>query len=649
MILQHRILATAGHIDHGKSTLVQVLTGTNPDRLPEEMKRGMTIELGFAHLDLPDGETSWQVGMVDVPGHADFVRNMVAGVGSIDAAVLIVAADDGWMPQTEEHFQILLHLGVKHGVVALTKRDMAVNLEACVTEVRGQLAETPWAEADIVPVSAPQGAGMDELRASLIRLLRRTPPCSDTGKPRLFVDRVFIPRGAGTVVTGTLTGGSLKIGDRVQVQPGNLTARIRGLQNHHRHLEMAQPGMRTAIQLAGVEAARDGEGEGVWRGHVVEGGDIAAPPASTLVHVWLNRLTRGGGAADGEPPIKNGQEVWVHHGAAGCRARVYLPQRRPLAPGDSGIAELRFQEPPALLGGDRFILRDIARRCTLAGGTALDAEAKARAWKRPGMMRSLEIRAAEPHSASAWVQDLFSRDGWLKLPGLLVRTRFAASEIAGAVKQVNAVERGPWLITEEAWQGAKSAAAAAVRDYHTARPNDPGMEAADLRKMLLSRLPDAPLADALVEELTAAGGEFVRERTTVRAVNFKGALNPELHRACEALRAAVNGDRFNPPSISTYITSPPLRAALTHLQKTGEVFYLTPEIAMQTAAAAELRDKILAFLKDKGRATMSEIREACGLSRRILVPFCERMDREGHTVRHGDFRVVRQKFSAGAK
>lgn len=646
MTTQPRIIATAGHIDHGKSTLVEVLTGTNPDRLPEERKRGMTIELGFAHLDLPDGDTTWHIGIVDVPGHADFVRNMVAGVGSIDAAILIVAADDGWMPQTEEHFQILQHLGVQHCVVALTKIDLAASVEEAIEGIRTQLADTPWAEVPIVPVSAPQGRGMEELRTTLARVLRLTPPPADAGKPRLFVDRVFVPRGAGVVVTGTLTGGQLKIGDKVSVQPGNHTARVRGLQNHSRTVETALPGMRTAIQLAGVEAARDGEGEGIWRGHVIEGGGIASPPASTLVHVSLRRLLRGHGR---EEVIRNGQEVWFHHGSAGIRARVYFPARRPLASGESTIAELRFAEPPALLGGDRFVLRDISRRFTLAGGLVLEPEAKARAWKRPGVMHTLETRTARPADAAEWVRDLFARDGWVRPAGLLVRSRFSDAEIAAAVQSAGAKDRAGWLITPAAWQTAKDTAAAAVREYHKARPNDTGMETAALRQSLDGKLPEPSLFDALLEELTAPGAGFVREKTALRAADFKGALSPELSKACDAARTAMASERLNPPATTAYATTPLMKQALSHLFKTGEILYVTPDIAMLSDAAAELRATILTFLQQKGRATMSEIREASGLTRRILVPFCERMDKEGHTVRHGDFRVVRQKFSDRAK
>ncbi len=648
MTTNPRILATAGHIDHGKSTLVQALTGTNPDRLPEELKRGMTIELGFAHLDLPDGDALWHVGIVDVPGHADFVRNMVAGVGSIDAAVLIVAADDGWMPQTEEHFQILLHLDVRYGVVALTKSDLAVSVEEAELEIRARMADTPWAEARIVPVSAPQGRGMEELKAALLELLRRTPPPADAGKPRLFVDRVFVPRGAGTVVTGTLTGGSLKIGDRVTVQPGNLTGRVRGLQNHNRTVETALPGMRTAIQIAGIEAARDGEGEGVWRGHVVEGGGISEAPSSTLVHAWVQRLSR---SWDGEqsPPVKNGQEVWFHHGSAGERARVYFPGRKPLAAGELCIAELRFATPPALLAGDRFVLRDISRRLTLAGGVALEPEARARAWRRAGMMRTLETRAAHPADAAVWVRDILDRSGWLQPAGLLVRSRFSAAEITAALKFMETQERGAWLFGKSAWQALRESADSAVQTHHKTHPNDTGMEVAVLRVALLPRLPDPALFDSLLEEMISPCGGHVREKTTVRAASFKGAVSPEVSKACEAARAAMNSDRLNPPAVAAYTLTPAMKAAMSHLFKTGEVIYVTPEIAMLADAAAELRARILNFLEEKGRATMSEIREAAGLTRRILVPFCERMDKEGHTVRHGDFRVIRQKFSDKAK
>ena len=250
MTPRHAILATAGHIDHGKSALVKALTGNDPDRLPEEKLRGITIDLGFAHLELP----GHSLGIVDVPGHQDFVKNMVAGVGAVDLALLVVAADDGWMPQTEEHLQILSYLGATRGVVALTKADLVDDTSAREEEIRQQLQNSPLAETSIVPVSAHKGMGLEELKNALAAAAETMPPHTDDGQPRLAVDRVFTLQGIGTVVTGTLTGGTMNKGDTVTAHPPGRDTRIRTLQSHNRAQDTAQPGTRTALNLA--DAAR---------------------------------------------------------------------------------------------------------------------------------------------------------------------------------------------------------------------------------------------------------------------------------------------------------------------------------------------------------------------------------------------------------
>ena len=285
--MRHVILATAGHVDHGKSALVKALTGTDPDRLPEEKARGITIDLGFAHMELspPDEPLpGLSVGIVDVPGHEDFVKTMVAGVGSIDVALLVVAADDGWMPQTEEHLQILDYLGVTRAVVALTKIDLAGSLESeAVAAVGEQLRRSPFAQAPIVPTSVVTGRGLDELKTALARALAHTPVQPDLGKPRLPVDRVFTLKGIGTVVTGTLTGGRLTRGQAAVLQPGGVACRIRSLQNHKTEIEAGEPGMRTAVNLADVEPRSDAHPEGAGRGDVLTPSGLGASSATADV------------------------------------------------------------------------------------------------------------------------------------------------------------------------------------------------------------------------------------------------------------------------------------------------------------------------------------------------------------------------------
>ncbi len=256
---RHYIVGTAGHIDHGKSSLIEALTGTDPDRLPEEKARGMTIELGFAQLQVPsptNPQENLAIGVIDVPGHADFVKNMVAGVGSLDLAIFIVAADDGWMPQTEEHYQILQYLNVKNAIVALTKMDLAEDLDMVMEDVKENLIDGPWEDAPIVPVSSITGEGIEDLRRKIAEVLSQCPPVRDCGKPRLPVDRAFSLKGIGTVVTGTLIDGSISVGQDLVIQPEGVTAHIRTAQSHNSSVTVVPPGSRTALNLSGV-AVRD--------------------------------------------------------------------------------------------------------------------------------------------------------------------------------------------------------------------------------------------------------------------------------------------------------------------------------------------------------------------------------------------------------
>src|SRR5437773_1173636 len=318
MTEKHFILATAGHVDHGKSALVKALTGTDPDRLPEEKARQITIELGFAQLILQGAnEQRFHIGIVDVPGHEDFVRNMIAGVGSIDLALFVVDADDGSLPQTEEHLQILTYLGVQRAVIALAKSDLG-RTDIVTEQIRNQLRDTVFACSPIVPTSIRTSEGIENLKGKLASEFATMQTQRDFGKPRLFVDRVFMLRGIGTVVTGTLSGGSIRRNQDVVVQPRNISARVRSVQNHGRDIEMAQPGMRTAMNLPDVSIGE----HGIQRGDLVTTEDLGSPTAIFDVLVERSpRLKRNSPAAR---PIKNGSTVQVHFGTSRTAAKITL-------------------------------------------------------------------------------------------------------------------------------------------------------------------------------------------------------------------------------------------------------------------------------------------------------------------------------------
>ncbi len=608
------ILATAGHVDHGKTALVKALTGTETDRLPEEKARGITIELGFARLEL--GEHS--LGIVDVPGHEDFVKNMVAGVGSIDLALLVVAADDGWMPQTEEHLQILEYLGVRRLVVALTKSDLAASPGEAIGKVRAQLAGTEFASAPIVPTSIVENRGLEELREILAGELITLPPSADVGKPRLAVDRAFTLRGLGTVVTGTLTGGSLTRGQGVVVQPAGSAARIRAIQTHNREVETIGPGTRTALSLPELSVNR--ERGGVWRGDVIALPDSGA--ASQAIDLLVMRSAR---LPTKTRALAHGATVRVHHGSGNAEARLFFLDAAELMPGERALAELRFAAPIFLLAGDRLVLRDASERSTLAGGLVLEADARAHRFRTPEQRRFLEARAAAPRDAGVFARTLLQRDHFVRRGELLRQTRFVETPIA------EAVERGGWLLEPTWWRENCARAAAAIDAFHRAQPERSGWPLAQLREGIA-------LPDLVIAELCAHG--FVAKGETIARTTHRPSLPPALQAAGARIRAALAAKPFDPPSVKELAPDAVAQQALRFLRESGEVVELSAEVVVRAEALAEARKLVSNFIRTRGPATLSELRQALGSSRRVMVPLMERLDREKFTKRVGDQRTL---------
>jgi len=411
----HFVLGTAGHIDHGKSSLVQCLTGSDPDRLPEEKARGVTIELGFAHLSLkntrPQASTpspdSYEIGIVDVPGHSDFVNNMVAGVGALDLALFIIAADDGWMPQSEEHLHILTYLGISRVIIALTKADLCDDVPFSIEVLRDELQDTPLANAPIIPVSSITGEGIEDLKNALLDQLSTCPPRSDSGKPRIAIDRIFSPKGTGTVITGTLVGGSINIGDSLTLQPAGLTTKVRYIQNHNQSLNHACPGMRTALNLPDLPIAAPGK-PGAHRGNTLTSPTCGTPTRTLDIH--LRRLARP--IPGTKPrPLRHLETVVLHHGSTRCHARVILHNQSHINPGENCLAQLRLDSPVFLLTGDRIVLRDGSQQSTLAGGTVLDAQPSRQGFRSEKRAAFLQPRADHPDDPSTHLTTLLARDG----------------------------------------------------------------------------------------------------------------------------------------------------------------------------------------------------------------------------------------------
>jgi selenocysteine-specific elongation factor len=646
------ILATAGHVDHGKSALVKALTGIDPDRLPEEKARGITIDLGFAHLELPAPPpvepatcnlqpATFHLGIVDVPGHEDFVKNMVAGVGSVDLALFVVAADDGWMPQSEEHLQILSYLGVRHAVVALTKIDLVEpgREPAVIAALRANLQGTPFAQARIVPTSVVSGRGLADLKSALASELAGTPSPRDFGKPRLPIDRVFTLRGIGTVVTGTLTGGALQRGQSVVIQPSGRAVRIRSVQSHNREVEISGPGTRTALNLP------DAGADAVARGDVVTLPSLGA--ASDCLDVLLEKAARlAGTKALAERPLKDRTRVRVHHGSGNYGASVhFLSSVRLLAPGDQALARLRLDGAVFAFAGDRFIVRDWSEQATLAGGIVLDPMAGGRRFRSQVCANFLQSRAESPDQVEAFVASQLARDGAARRSDLLVQSCFSQAEVAGevtqSVAQGRAIPAGEWVVAKDGWQRLQEQAAQAVDAEHRAHPERQGLALSELRAALAGALPAPELFDGLMRSLCET--EFVQAGGAIRRRTHRPALPPHLQAAGAKLRALLTAKPWDPPSRKELATDSSAAAALRFLVQTGEAVELNDEVVLLAEHFTRAGEMIGGFLRQHGSATASELRQALGTSRRVIIPLLERLDREGLTRREGDRRVLRPK------
>jgi selenocysteine-specific elongation factor len=646
-MLRPFILGTAGHIDHGKSTLVKTLTGTDPDRLPEEKARGMTIELGFAHLAITDAEKpdlSYTLGIVDVPGHADFVKNMVAGVTGIDIALFIVAADDNWMPQSEEHLQVLTYLGIEHAVVALTKADLAEDLEFSLEMLREELKGTRLEQAPIVPVSAIKGTGLEALKQAIATVLRSHPGALDIGKPRLHVDRAFSPTGVGTVVTGTLTGGALAGGATAVVQPLGREINVRSVQSHNSKKDHARAGMRTALNLPDLAIATKEKKDGVSRGDVITLARCGT--ASRIIDVRVEKSAR---PVPGQPgftrSLRSGMKVRVHHGSAAHDARLYLLNSKTLEAGQSMHAELRFDEPMHAFAGDTFVLRDWSKRFTIGGGLILDPDAKRAEFRRPPQKAFLEEAdlafLTNPPDVAALTLAHLRRSLAVQREGFLAKSRFSEAEIKKAIdsalKAKLILSDAGWYLEATWWHGQIATAADSVRAHHAAQPESQGLSLSILRSTFEPRLPDKRLFDLLITHLTKES--FSRTADTVRQGTHQAALPPALALAGEQLRACLL-DNLDPPNPADLAPTPELRKALKFLIQNGEAIELSDKAVISRAVHDRIRQITVDLIKTQGKTTASEIREAVHTTRRILIPLLEKMDKEGITKRTGDFRIL---------
>jgi len=615
-----RVVGTAGHVDHGKSTLIRALTGIDPDRLREEQERGMTIDLGFAWLTLPGGA---DVGIVDVPGHQDFIRNMLAGVGGIDAVVLVVAADEGVMPQTREHLAILELLGIERGVVALTKRDLVDDEWAALVraEVRTALAATPLAGAPLVDVSATTRRGLDALLAALETVLGAAPPRRDLARPRLPIDRAFTMTGFGTVVTGTLVDGSLRVGDEVEVFPRGLRGRIRGLQTHRRAIEVARAGSRVAANLSGIDKAD------------LARGMVLAPPGTqrptSVIGARLSLLPEVSG------PLEHDDVVRVHAGTAEVLARVSVLEGQAIEPGGRAWVQLHLASPLVVAIHDRFVVRRPSPSETLGGGSVADTSGE-RTRTRADAAAALDRRSAPSPAdrllASFDVPRTVAEAG--ERSGLDAVARDAA--YAALVADGRAVSLADTAISRDAFEALATRVERTLAMAHRKTPLRAGASREEVRSAL--ELPAKRYA-ALVLRLVA-DGRIVERGSALALPSHRPSLTPEQETAWLKGRAALASEPLQPPSAATLEREFGIdREVLAALADRGDVVRVGPDAVFLPAAVERFGDAIIDALAS-GPITVARARDVSGSSRKHVLPLLQFLDDHGLTRRVGDDRVL---------
>jgi len=613
------VIGTSGHIDHGKSALVRALTGIDPDRLREEKERGMTIDLGFAWLKLPGGT---EVGIVDVPGHERFIKNMLAGVGGIDLALLIVAANEGIMPQTREHLAILDLIGVRRGIAVITKKDLvdADILALVKMEVTELLAGTVLKGSPVLAVSAVTGEGIPELIAAIGDVLKATEPRRDLGRPRLPIDRVFTIAGAGTVVTGTLVDGSLSVGMEVEIVPAGLKSRLRGLQTHRSSVEEARPGSRVAANLVGLETGQ------------LRRGDVVVKPGSlTPTGLFDARLKL---LPYMKAPLRHNAEVSVHAGTAEAMGRVRLLERDELKPGEESWAQVVLDGMMALVDGDRFIIR--SPMDTLGGGQVVRAHSKRLKRHREGVIEGLEKRTGS--SVVSVILDRLESKQPVE-PAVFVRTLTmpeaeARSALETLIREGRVVEVGSGerrlIYTRAGWQRLAENAAAVLRDYHKRFPARPGMPAAELA----SRLRIGSFAGDIIARL-ASEGILVEQGTTVRLPEHRVKLSPEQQKKVEIFLKALQDRPYAPPGDLI-----PDGDLLNLLVEERRVVRVADGVVFSAAAYDEMVARVTGHIRAKGKITLAEVRDMFQTSRKYAQALLEYLDEKKVTRRVGDERVL---------
>lgn len=627
-----RVIGTAGHVDHGKSTLIAALTGVHPDRLKEEREREMTIDLGFGWLTLANGE---EIGIVDVPGHRDFIENMLAGIGGIDAALLVIAADEGVMPQTREHLAILDLLQIPAGLIVLTKTDLAPDsgwLDLVSSDVRVAVKNTIMQDAPIVRVSAKNKTGLDDLLAALSQILQTEPARPDLGRPRLPIDRVFSMSGFGTVVTGTLTDGALSLGQEVEILPSGKKGRVRGLQTHRKKEERAIPGSRTAVNISGVALEEIQRGEVVVRPNQYQ--------STRRADVRLRLLK------DISAPLKHASEVKIFLGTAETIATVRILGAEELAAGEQGWAQLELRDPLVAVRGDRIILRRPSPGETLGGGVIVDPQPKGR-HKRfdEAVLKSLES-LAQGSPAEVLLEAALAL-GPASVKEIIARSRLESAPAASALDellgngQIVNLDDGPrtidnLMMSAAQWHTLRDKTLQIVGEYHKAFPLRKGIPREELKSKL--KLQPRVFNTAIAKLIT---DHSITDYSAYLSISsHKAAFDSSQQLKVTSLMRKFAANPFGPPSVKECQAEvgEEVYAALIEM---GKLTAVSQEVVFRTSDYEAMVEKVKSAIAKNGQATLAEVRDLLGTTRKYVQALLEHLDAIGVTVRDGDARRLK--------
>jgi selenocysteine-specific elongation factor len=618
------VIGTAGHIDHGKSKLVEALTGIDPDRLPEEQRRGMTIDLGFAWLSLPDGR---EVGIVDVPGHERFVKNMVAGVGGIDAVLFVVAADDGWMPQSQEHLQILDLLKIKKGIVVITKIDLVNRdwLGLVEEDIKEKVKGTILENAPIIEVSSSKKIGIDRLYDEIVKMISQIQPREDIGKPRMYIDRVFIMAGRGTVVTGTLRDGSFHIGEEIQILPQKISARIRDLQTHKKKFEKALPGTRVAMNLAGVEKEQIQRGDVVTRLGQDETTDIFTAKVDLVSTLNF--------------PIKHNAQILLILGTTELLSKINILDKDKIEPGGSAYVQLKCKKNLLARIGDHFILRLPSPQITIGGGTVLDISPKTYKRKDKKLLSGLERRLTL-HLPDLILSELELKD-LIPRKNIMRSSNFNQNQIELTLIELE--KAGKVFLTENLvtnksrWEEMLNGIIKEVEKTHQKFPFKIGLKSAELSGKL--KIEENLLAEAI--KYLIKDGKVVQQEAYLRLPSHQPQLNPEQKNLSQKILQKFVAHPLSPPTKEEILAEDSgYEEVLMFLIQGGELIELKDGVLFRKEDFEKFKNRIVDFIKKNGQATVSQLREHLSTTRKYMVPILEKLDQLGVTQREGDKRII---------